>query len=165
MSEVDCYEIRIYLIGDEAVGKHSIGNRFLKLNLSKTINDNYFIKDIQKKTNIKKKKNKFKNNEAQIPMNYLEYNSLQKDQRNIIRKEKFNIITTSKVITLENTIIYLNFFPIVEADKLEYLSKEEKAKDGDDDYEFEQYYHISLRNMKKEIKKYLMKKEKLFIMN
>ena len=43
----DYYEIRVYLIGDEAVGKHSIANRFLKLNLSKTIHDNYFIKQRQ----------------------------------------------------------------------------------------------------------------------
>ena len=151
----DYYEIRVYLIGDEAVGKHSIANRFLKLNLSKTIHDNYFIKqNPKKKSNIK---NTIKN---KIPTNYLEYNSMQTDQRNFIRKEKFNILTTTKILTLENSTIFFNFFPIVEADKLDYLSKEEKAKEGDDDYEFEQYYRISLRNMKKEIKKYLMKKEK-----
>ena len=153
MSEGDFYEIRFYLIGDEAVGKHSIGNRFLKLNLSKTLNDNYFIKQNPKKTKVK-------NEEIKIPSNYLEYNSLQTDQRNFIRKEKFNILTTTKILTLENSTIFFNFFPIVEADKLEYLSKDEKAKEGDDDYEFEQHYHISLQNMKKEIKKYLMKKEK-----
>lgn len=153
MTDGDFFEIRVYLIGDEAVGKHSIGNRFLKLNLSKTLHENYFIKQNPKKTNVKTKKTK-------IPTNYLEYNSLQNDQRNFIRKEKFNILTTTKILTLENSTVFFNFFPIVEADKLEYLSKDEKAKDGDDDYDFEQYYHISLRNMKKEIKKFLMKKEK-----
>ena len=113
----DYYEIRVYLIGDEAVGKHSIANRFLKLNLSKTIHDNYFIKqNPKKKSNIK---NTIKN---KIPTNYLEYNYMQTDQRNFIKKEKFNILTTTKILTLENTTIFFNFFLIVEADKLDYLS-------------------------------------------
>ena len=44
MSENENYEIRIYLIGDPLVGKNSIAQRFLKLNTSKTVEDNFFLK-------------------------------------------------------------------------------------------------------------------------
>jgi hypothetical protein len=44
MVDEEFYEIRFFLIGDLAVGKRSIAQRFKKLNTSKTEKDKFFVK-------------------------------------------------------------------------------------------------------------------------
>ncbi len=53
--------------------------------------------------------------------------------------------------------ITLNFFPIKEAEKIDKLNSDE-IREEDEDYTFE--YHISLKNVKKEIECYLFKPPK-----
>ena len=79
-----------------------------------------------------------------------------------IRKEieRIDLMTFAKVIEIEGYNLTFNFFPIFEAEKLDGLDQNQIAKEEDEDYEFEQFYHISLKNVKKEIEKYLLKPSK-----
>ena len=152
MSKDEFYEIRIFLIGDIAVGKRSITQRFKKLNTTKTLKDNYFItKDPRDAYGIGKKKNKKLE---------LQYNSLNVMDKFTIRKEieRIDLMTFSKQIIVNKYNITLNFFPICEAEKIDNVNSD--SKEDDEDYNLEQKYHISLKNVKKEIRNYLFKNAK-----
>ena len=151
MVDEEFYEIRFFLIGDLAVGKRSITQRFKKLNTSKTEKDKFFVKkDPRDAYGIGKKKNK----------KLLEqYNSLSVMDKFTIRKEieRIDLMQFSKTIIINKYHITLNFFPICEAEKIDNLNSDQMAKEEDEDYQFEQNYHISLKNVKKEIHTYLNK--------
>ena len=151
MVDEEFYEIRFFLIGDLAVGKRSITQRFKKLNTSKTEKDKFFVKkDPRDAYGIGKKKNK----------KLLEqYNSLSVMDKFTIRKEieRIDLMQFSKTIIINKFHITLNFFPICEAEKIDNLNSDQMAKEEDEDYQFEQNYHISLKNVKKEIQTYLFK--------
>ncbi len=147
------YEIRIFLIGDLAVGKRSITQRFKKLNTTKTFKDKYFItKDPRDAYGIGKKQNKKLASQ---------YNSLNVMDKFTIRKEieRIDLMTFSKQIIVNKYNIILNFFPICEAEKINNVNSD-LIKEDDEDYNFEQKYHISLKNVKKEIQTYLFKNAK-----
>ena len=149
MSENESYEIRIYLIGEPLVGKNSIAKRFLKLNTSKTVQDNFFLKkdpnELYKKSNNDDK-----------------YKQLSNEMKLEIRKEikRLEVQKTAKEISINGYNIILNFFPICEAEKIENLKEEQLAKEEEEDYEFEQYYRISLRNMRNQLYNNLTKQKK-----
>ena len=147
------YEIRIFLIGDLAVGKRSITQRFKKLNTTKTFKDKYFItKDPRDAYGIGKKQNKKLASQ---------YNSLNVMDKFTIRKEieRIDLMTFSKQIIVNKYNIILNFFPICEAEKINNVNSD-LIKEDDEDYNFVQKYHISLKNVKKEIQTYLFKNAK-----
>ena len=148
MSENENYEIRIYLIGDPLVGKNSIAQRFLKLNTSKTVEDNFFLKKNPKE--LYKKSNNDK------------YKQMSNEKKLEIRKEvqRLEVQKTAKEISINGFNIILNFFPICEAEKLENLKEEHLAKEEEEDYEFEQYYRISLRKMRNQLYNNLTKQKK-----
>ena len=145
------FEIRVFLIGDLGVGKKSIVQRFKKLNTTKTSIDKYFIqKDPRDVYGIGEKKNKKLQEQ---------YNSLSDIDKLVIRKEfeRIDLMTFSKLISINEYHITLNFFPIKEAEKIDKLNSDE-IREEDEDYTFE--YHISLKNVKKEIECYLFKPPK-----
>ena len=151
MSDIDHIEVRVYIIGDYAVGKRAIAKRFKKLNTTQTLQDNFFVQgDPRDAYGLGKKKDE----------KLLEtYNSYSVMDKYSIRKEieRIDLMTFAKVIEIEGYSITFNFFPIFEAEKLDGLNQDQIAKEEDEDYEFEQFYHISLKNVKKEIEKYLLK--------
>ena len=153
MTDDEFFEIRVFLIGDLAVGKRSITQRFKKLNTTKTSEDRYFIqKDPRDAYGIGKKKNKKLQDQ---------YNALSDMDKFTIRKEfeRIDLMTFSKQISINKYHITLNFFPISEAEKIDNFNQDQ-AKEEDEDYKFEQSYHISLKNVKKEIQTYLFKPAK-----
>ena len=154
MSDIDHIEVRVYIIGDYAVGKRAIAKRFKKLNTTQTLQDNFFVQgDPRDAYGLGKKKDE----------KLLEtYNSYSVMDKYSIRKEieRIDLMTFAKVIEIEGYSITFNFFPIFEAEKLDGLNQDQIAKEEDEDYEFEQFYHISLKNVKKEIEKYLLKPSK-----
>ena len=147
------YEIRIFLIGDLAVGKRSITQRFKKLNTTETTKDKFFIsKDPRDAYGIGKKINKKLASQ---------YNSLNVMDKFTIRKEieRIDLMTFSKQIIVNKYNIILNFFPICEAEKIDDINSD-LIREDDEDYNFVQKYHISLKNVKKEIQTYLFKNAK-----
>ena len=141
------FEIRVFLIGDLGVGKKSIVQRFKKLNTTKTSIDKYFIQKDPRDAYGEKKNKKLQE----------QYNSLSDIDKLVIRKEfeRIDLMTFSKLISINE--YYLNFFPIKEAEKIDKLNSDE-IREEDEDYTFE--YHISLKNVKKEIECYLFKPPK-----
>ena len=88
-----------------------------------------------------------------------QYNSLSDIDKLVIRKEfeRIDLMTFSKLISINEYHITLNFFPIKEAEKIDKLNSDE-IREEDEDYTFE--HHISLKNVKKEIECYLFKPPK-----
>ena len=154
MADTDHIEVRVYIIGDYGVGKRAIAKRFKKLNSTETLQDHFFVQgDPRDAYGLGKKKDE-KLLEA--------YNSYSIMDKYSIRKEieRIDLMTFAKVIEIEGYNLTFNFFPIFEAEKLDGLNQDQIAKEEDEDYEFEQFYHISLKNVKKEIEKYLLKPSK-----
>ena len=141
------FEIRVFLIGDLGVGKKSIVQRFKKLNTTKTSIDKYFIQKDPRDAYGEKKNKKLQE----------QYNSLSDIDKLVIRKEfeRIDLMTFSKLISINEYHITLNFFPIKEAEKIDKLNSDE-IREEDEDYTFE--HHISL--VKKEIECYLFKPPK-----
>lgn len=145
------YEIRIFLIGDIEVGKRTIASRFKMLNTTKTSKDKYFIPgDPHDAYGLGKVKDE---NLLSI------YNTKTLEQKLCIRKEieRLELMTFVKEININHVTITLNCFPILEAEP---LPNNYEPKEEDEDYEFESTEHMSLRNVKSEIKKYLLKEPK-----
>lgn len=145
------YELRIFLIGDIEVGKRTISSRFKMLNTTKTSKDKYFVpRDPHDAYGLGKVKN---------PKLFSIYNSKTLEQKLCIRKEieRLELMTFVKEININHVTITLNFFPILEAEP---LPNNYEPKEEDEDFEFESTEHMSLRNVKSEIKKYLLKDPK-----
>ena len=148
------YEIRVFLIGDYQVGKKSIVQRFKKLNSTGTEDDNFFVPEDLKLEYEKELKKTEKQNEK-----FDKDNKLERIEKGMIRKqiERKNLMKFKKIFIVEHSKFEFNFFPITPAEKLSNTNPNDMAKEEDEDYEFEQTYRISLKKVKKEIEKILLK--------
>ena len=110
------YEIRVFVIGDNQVGKNSIVKRFKKMNSTQTEEDNYFIPGNPK---IEYGLEKISTKEDQEKFD--KYQQLDVIDKAYIRKqiERKNLMKFKKIFIVGKSRIEFNFFPIKSAEEKE----------------------------------------------
>ena len=144
-------EIRVYLIGDYNVGKKSIIKRFRTLNSSKTTGDT-----LNKRKNEKTKSDNDQEDDNEETKKDKELNQ---EQIDFLKKEEIrqNLMKLTKIYTIGNKAIYINFYPCLEAIP---LKRNYNYDEEDEDYEFEKNYKITLKPTQKELEQYILNESK-----
>ncbi len=152
---MNCFEIRIFVIGDYQVGKNSIVQRFKKLNSTQTEDDNYFIQS-DPKDEYGLGKVKSKETEEKLA----KYQQLDVSDKSLVRKqiERKNLMKFKKIFIVGHTKLEFNFFPIKSADEKTITGVAENKED-DEEIKFGNKL-INLKNVQLEIRKILTKDQK-----
>ena len=152
---MNSFEIRVFVIGDDQVGKNSIVQRFKKLNSTETEEDNYFIQG-DPKNDYGLGKLKTKETEEKLA----KYQQLDDPEKCLVRKqiERKNLMKFKKIFIVGHTRLEFNFFPIKSADE-KIVTGVTENKDDDEEIKLGKKL-INLKNVKLEITKLLTKDAK-----
>lgn len=149
------YELRVYLIGDYAVGKKAIINRFRILNSTKTTKDNFFAEPPKPKPQRKASNESSDDDNKKIFIPKEPTPEELEEER--LRKIRENYMAYTKIYSLGSNKVSFNFFPIQEPQQLAYNYE---LHEEDPDYEFEKTHKMTIRNMKRDLEKYILKPPK-----
>ena len=152
---MNTFEFRVFIIGDELVGKKSIVNRFKKLNSTQTEEDTYFYNgDPKDEYGLGTKKTKEALEKLEI------YQQLNVVDKNIIRKEieRKNLMKFKKIFIVDSTKLEFNFFPIKPPEE-KMISNANDNKDEEDEVKFGSTY-LTFKKTIEEITKLLSKEPK-----
>jgi len=163
------FEFRVFLIGDETVGRKTIINRFRIMKCTETkeilFNNNSKKEEAKKKLNSLENKTfpEIKGNIDQKTISKNEYEDLQelttKDQKSNIQKTFLqkkieNLTNFTKIFHIANTYFELNFFNCPTAENLQFS---DKINEEDD---VERMHKMKLDKLKKFIKTEIQKPSK-----
>ena len=149
------YEIRVFVIGDNQVGKNSIVKRFKKMNSTQTEEDNYFIPGNPK---TEYGLEKISTKEAQEKFD--KYQQLDVIDKAYIRKqiERKNLMKFKKIFIVGKSRIEFNFFPIKSAEEKEMTGLND-TRDEDEEIKYGNKL-INFKTVKEEIRNLLTKEPK-----
>ena len=149
------YEIRVFVIGDNQVGKNSIVKRFKKMNSTQTEEDNYFIPG-NPKTEYGLEKISTKEDQEKFD----KYQQLDEIDKAYIRKqiERKNLMKFKKIFIVGKSRIEFNFFPIKSAEEKEMTGLND-TRDEDEEIKYGNKL-INFKTVKEEIRNLLTKEPK-----
>ena len=152
---MNSFEIRVFIIGDNQVGKNSIVQRFKKLNSTQTEVDDYFVQEDPKD---EYGLGKVKTKESLEKLG--KYQQLDVADKGLVRKqiERKSLMKFKKIFIVGNTRLEFNFFPIKSADE-KIVTGTTENKDDDEEIKFGNKL-INFKNVQLEIRKLLTKDSK-----
>ena len=152
---MNSFEIRVFIIGDDQVGKNSIAQRFKKLNSTQTEVDDYFVQEDPKD---EYGLGKVKTKESLEKLG--KYQQLDVADKSLVRKqiERKSLMKFKKIFIVGNTRLEFNFFPIKSADE-KIVTGTTENKDDDEEIKFGNKL-INFKNVQLEIRKLLTKDSK-----
>jgi hypothetical protein len=141
MSDIENFEIRCCLVGEEFVGKKSLISRFKILNTSQTLEGNEYDFNSKSKAELK-----------EIPKHLTE-TFFSKKYSNREKQKLQSLINFSKILTVSKFNLEFRFFPISPADILQFNDPlNEEAEDSP-----EKNHKMKFDNIKQELERIIMK--------
>ena len=152
---MNSFEIRVFIIGDNQVGKNSIVQRFKKLNSTQTEVDDYFVQEDPKD---EYGLGKVKTKESLEKLG--KYQQLDVADKGLVRKqiERKSLMKFKKIFIVGNTRLEFNFFPIKSADE-KIVTGMTENKEDEEEIKFGNKL-INFKNVQLEIRKLLTKDSK-----